>query len=427
MSFRLSGRVLPRRRPAMFGSLLEPRRRLTRIYSSYYTADLFPNQLVPIQQCLPRGVTASTASKGPSAVAEVLPTPAPERMEETDAVSWDSAGQTDLVQVNLDHQRAQSGDSDVKLSVLRRPYVPLGQVAKLELQGDYLTEGNLHQEALEHYGVVAKAYQLAYPETHSKQVGILLKLAGAFRRTSRLESSEANLRRALNLLDRSEMPTLELIVEALLEMGLTKEAMNDREAGATYEEAMTVANLYHRFGESHRMLRLLPRLGRRFHLNFEEKFRYYSPFDYDRTFAILDQCMARAEQFYRRNEDHEGVIRALQLRKEMIDKKFFNMRDFAGRIHTMRGHWMRRASVLTNAPTPDELLRYSPTIHQVYRDFKYELNAPIGREKEVQQGVNRVVLDMGNPYRRRGAYARKMLRDSDYNFAKYIQNKEFDD
>ncbi|CCW61578.1 unnamed protein product [Phytomonas sp. EM1] len=428
MSFRTCSRSVPWAMPVLVGFLVEPRRCITRIYSSYYVADLFPNQLIPIKQRLPRGTTASVARKGPSMVAEAVPTPVSLSMASaTDEVSWDDAAQTDLVQVNLDHQQSQSVLSGGRTSKSHRPYVPLGEVAKLELQGDYLTEGGLHQEALEHYGVVAKAYQLAYPETHSKHIGILLKLAGAFRRTSRLESSEANLRRALDLLDRSEMPILELIVEALLEMGLTKEAMGDKEAGPIYEEAVTVANLYHRFGESHRMLRLLPRLGRRFHLNFEEKFRYYSPFDYDRTFAILDQCMSRAEQFYRRNEDSEGVIRVLQLRKEMIDKKFFNMRDFAGRIHTMRGHWMRRAGILTNAPTPDDLLRYTPTIHQVYRDFKYELNTPIGREKEVHQGVNRVVLDMGNPYRRRGMQARKMMRDSDYNFAKYIQNKEFDD
>ncbi|EPY28936.1 hypothetical protein STCU_04807 [Strigomonas culicis] len=312
-----------------------------------------------------------------------------------------------------------------------RPYAPLGEVAKLELQGDYLTEGGLHQEALEFYGVVAKAYELAYPAGHTQQAGIRIKLAGAFRRTNRLESGKANAEAALQILDGNAQPSLELIVEALLELGLTKEALGEADAGRVYEEAVNVVRQYHDMGSSHRMLRLLPRLGRRFNLNHEQKFLYFSPFDYDRTFALADQCLARAEQFYDKqcgDGDRADVIRVLTTRKELLDQKFFNMRDFAGRIHTMRGHWMRKAKVLTNAPTPEELLRYSPTIHQVHRDFKYELNAPIGREKEVQPGVNRVVMDMGNPYRRRRSQSsREMLRDADNNFAKYIRAKEYNE
>lgn len=102
------------------------------------------------------------------------------------------------------------------------------------------------------------------------------------------------------------------------------------------------------------------------------------------------------------------------------------MRDFAGRIHTMRGHSHRRAREVTNAPTPDELLRFSPTIHQVYRDFRFELNAPIGREGEVAQGVNRVAVDLGNPDRRLKFKNRKdMIADSHKNYTQYIQNSQF--
>lgn len=307
----------------------------------------------------------------------------------------------------------------------QRPYVPLSEVAKLELQGDYLTEGGMHQEALEYYGVVAKAYARAYPDGHEQRVGILSKLSGAFRRTGRLASSKAIAEDALAALDGSPAASLELMVELLLELGLTKEALGQADAGEVYEDAVDVVQSFHDFGESHRMLRLLPRLSRRLRLNYEEKFRYFSPFDMDRTFALVDQCLERASELYKRTGETEKRIRVLQTRKQLIDKKFFNLRDFAGRIHTMRGHWMRRAGVLTNAPTPDELLRYSPTIHQVYRDFKYELNTPIGRESEVHEGVNRTVLDMGNPYRRRGKAERQRMREADYNFAKYTRSKEF--
>ncbi|RNF06418.1 hypothetical protein TraAM80_03884 [Trypanosoma rangeli] len=403
-------------------TLAQQRRWITRLYTSYYPGVLYPNQLVQGKQSLPPGVTLSTALKKMPQTRHEESTKEndPHNGNETRGVSWTDASSTDLMHAH------NAGRQESLSAATQRPYVPLGEVAKLELQGDYYMEGGLFQEALEHYGVVAKAYSIAYPENHSKRIGILLKLAGAFRHVGRLDSSKANIENALRMLDASTRSSLELICEALLELGLTREALGIKQEGAeAYEEAVEVMNLFHNWGESHRMLRLLPRLGRRFSLNFEEKFVYFSPFDYDRTFAIADQCMERAERVYREAGNNEGVIRVLQRRKEMIDKKFFNLRDFAGRIHTMRGHWMRRAQHLTNAPTPDELLRYTPTIHQVHRDFKYELTAPIGREKDVMPGVNRVVLDMGNPYRRRGRLSNKMLRDADHNFAKYVRQKEY--
>ncbi|KEG12890.1 hypothetical protein DQ04_01351130 [Trypanosoma grayi] len=412
-------------------ALLQQRRWVTRLYTSYYPGELYPNQLVQPKQRLPAGFAASTVLKKGMATEKTTTPPSRSQTskstgevgeEETRGVSWRDAGSTDVMHAPDARQLRDTAP------VVERPYVPLGEVAKLELQGDYYMEGGLFQEALEHYGVVAKAYALAYPENHSQRVGILLKLSAAFRHVGRAESSRANLEDALRMLDASSRPSLELICEALLEVGLTREALDaKREAAEAYEEAVEVMNMFHNLGESHRMLRLLPRLGRRFNLNYEAKFVYFSPFDYDRTFAIADQCMERAERVLREIGDREGTIRVLQRRKEMIDKKFFNLRDFAGRIHTMRGHWMRRAQHLTNAPTPDELLRYSPTIHQVHRDFKYELTAPIGREKEVLPGVNRVVVGMGNPYRKRGRLSNKMLRDADGNFAKYVRQQEYNE
>ncbi|KAG5496717.1 hypothetical protein JIQ42_03549 [Leishmania sp. Namibia] len=408
---------------SVVGALRCHARFITRLYTSYYKGELFPNQLVRPVERLPRAVSLAAARKGQQTAApSSLGSAKPASAASPEAVTWEDADSTDLVHTN-EQIRAVATEPR---PTLRRPYVPLGEVAKIELQGDYLTEGGLQQEALEYYGVVAKAYELAYPKHHPQLAGIRVKLAGAFRRTGRLGSSKANCEAALQILDSATQPPLELIVEALFELGLTSEAMNDAAAGSFFEEAVTVVDTFHNSGQSHKMLRLLPRLGRRFNLNFEEKFLYFSPFDYDRVFALADQCLERAEAFYQARNDRAGVIRVLQQRKELIDKKFFNMRDFAGRIHTMRGHWKRRAQVLTNAPTPDELLRYSPTIHQVHRDFKYELNAPMGREKEVQPGVNRVVLDMGNPYRRSGIRSQRMLRDAEKNFEKYIRADAFE-
>ncbi|KPI85966.1 hypothetical protein ABL78_4968 [Leptomonas seymouri] len=413
------------RAAGLVGVLQCQRRYITRLYTSYYKGELFPSQLVRPLERLPRGISLAVArGRQPSdAVATSSPADlgANGSASKPESVSWADVDSTDLVHMNA-QQSAVSAEPGL---APKRPYVPLGEVAKLELQGDYLTEGGLHQEALEYYGVVAKVYEMAYPKDHPQVSGIRVKLAGAFRRTNRLESSKASCEAALQMLDNAPQPPLELIVEALLELALTLEAMGDAAAGSIYEEAVTVVDTFHNSGQSHKMLRLLPRLGRRFNLNYEEKFLYFSPFDFDRVFALADQCLARAETFYEGKNDRAGVMRVLQQRKELIDKKFFNMRDFAGRIHTMRGHWKRRAQTLTNAPTPDELLRYSPTIHQVYRDFKYELNAPIGREGEVQPGVNRVVQDLGNPYRRRGIHAQRMMRDADKNFAKYVRAKEF--
>lgn len=379
-------------------SLYFSKRSITRLYTSYFSGRLFPTQFAVKNEALKhpwkhqRGETGDGVASGVSCAPTELSHPV---------------------------QRESGEDAS------QRCYFPLGEAAKIELQGDYLTEGGLHQEALEYYGVVAKAYLLAYPEGHHQIVGILLKLSGALRRTGRFESSKTNIKRALAMAEACDSPHLELIVEGLLELGLTEEALNEESAGATYEEAVSVVQQFHDFGASHKMLRLLPRLSRRFNLNFEEKFLYFSPFDWDRTYALADQCLHLATVFFRQRNNHEGVQRVLQTRVQLLDKKFFNMRDFAGRIHTLRGHWMRQARALTDAPTPDELLRYSPTIHQVYRDFQYELNAPIGRENEVFSGVNRVVLDMGNPYRRKGRHSLEMMRDADRNFAKYVREKDF--
>ena len=338
-------------------------------------------------------------------------------------VTWADAPSTDLLAVR-DDGKANS------IAELRpqRPYVPLSEAARIELQGDYFSEGGMHQEALMYYGVAAKVYTLAYPENHNQIAGIFIKLGNAFRQTNRLDSSKANLEKALVMLDSNKSPSLELICECLLELGQTKALLGDSDAGRVYEDVIVVLDKYYQVGESHRMLRFLPKLSRCFNLNQEEKFIYFSPFDQDRTFSIAHETLNLAETLYEAKRDLEGVVRVLQYRKELNDSKYFNMRDFAGRIRTMRGRWTRRCGILTNAPTPDELLRFSPTVHEVHRDFKLELTAPIGKEGDVQPGSGRLVVDDGSPHRRkkRNPYQEASLYDAKGNLRKNIQNHQYD-
>lgn len=377
-------------------ALSTQRRWITRLYTSFYKGELYPNQLVRPKQKAHQTFRSTFLKSGYGANSTkptTTQTPPPNV-----APKWDDAHALDV----LHPEGGQDANTAVAVARVERPYVPLQDAAELELHGDYCLEGGLGQEALQCYGVVATLYNLAYPENHSQRVGIAIKLGTAFRRTGRLESSAANLESALAMLDASPQPSLELICECLMELGLTAEASgDDNKAAAIFEDVMGVVEAFHSFGESHRMLRLLPRLGRRFVLNFEQKFVYFSPFDYDRTFAIADQSLEFAEKCYERSGNADGVYRVLNTRKQMLDKKYFNMNDFAGRIRTMRGHWMRRAQHLTNAPTPEELLLYSPTIHQPHRDFKYEVTAPLGLEDEVNPGTNRVELDDGTPFRKK--------------------------
>jgi hypothetical protein len=397
------------------------RRQLTRIYTSYSPGELFPNQLVgPAQraaqfrqQMRSRYRTAAAEAKVPFTATENEETP----------VKWADAAATDVLAVQPDGGAANA------VAAVRpaRPYVPLSEAAKIELQGDYLTEGGLHQEALMYYGVVAKVFAIAYPENHNQRSGILIKVGSALRRTNRLDSSKLNLEAALAMLDANANPSLELVCECLMELGQTKALLGEADAGLVYEDIVVLLDKFYEAGESHRMLRLLPKLGRSFTLNQEEKFVYFSPFDQDRTFAIAHEALGLAEAFYEARGNLDGVVRVLQCRKELTDSKNFNMRDYAGRIRTMRGRWTRRCRILTNAPTPDELLRYSPTVHEVYRDLKLELTAPIGREGEVQPASGRMVLDDGTPYRKRrnNPFTEASLYDAKGNVRKSLQDASY--
>jgi tetratricopeptide (TPR) repeat protein len=342
-----------------------------------------------------------------------------------DTPSWENAERsTDIIY----HNTKLNNLSEAPKPKPHRPFVPLAETSEIELKGDYFMEGGMYQEALRQFGVAAKIYSSAYPENHPVRVGIAIKLGAAFLKTNRLESSKANLEHALYMLDNcTHAAPVELICETILRLGETYEALGDPRAGRIYEDVQVALNVFHSIGEPHRMQRLLPRLSRRLIINFEEKFRYMSPFDNDRTFALADEALGRAEQWYAQANDAEGIVRVLTLRKQMLDRKFFNMRDTAGRIRTLLGHWRTRAKVLTNAPTPDEILRLTPTIHEVHRDFRHENTAPRGRENEVIPGLHRVILDDGNPFRRIRRKWAQEFRDVDQDVRKYVQRVQWTD
>jgi hypothetical protein len=381
------------------------RRHISFLYSGYYKASIRPSQYAQPRFAVQgarasyRSVlsAASVARKTPAKPTAKAPEATASAAPEGDAVEWSVAeiSEADVMAAGSGASAAVQATPDVT----GRAYVPMGDVVQMELKGDYLVEGGLHDAALAHYGVCCRAYSAAYPQGHNQVAKIFTKLARAFRLTGRPASAAANAERALSALDQNETPSVEHICEALLELGLAKEAAGDAEAGALYEDCATAMTAYHDIGSSHRGLRLLPTVAKRFNLNQEGKFEYWSPFDFDRTFAIADQALDHAEKFYGAAEDHVSVLRVLETRAHALDRKFFNMRTFAGRMRTHRGRNQRKAQAISSAPTATELLQFSPTIHQPYRDYAMERTAPLGREDEVRLGANAKVLDDGDPLR----------------------------
>eukprot|EP00758_Cryptobia_borreli_P006946 Tbor_TRINITY_DN5225_c0_g3::TRINITY_DN5225_c0_g3_i1::g.16327::m.16327 len=284
-----------------------------------------------------------------------------------------------------------------------RPYVPLSEIGEIELQGDYLMEGGQYFDALQYYGVVAKAYSIAYPsENHNQRAKIAIKVSRAFRMCDLYESAKGNAEHALYMLDNNSNPHLDLVCEGLIELGLTQELMLDPTAGRTYEDVVHIINTYHSFGESHRFLRRLPRLANRMSLNFEKKFLHFSPYVFDRVYALGDYALHLAEKAYRHGpcRDQASLVRVLEARTKLTDKKVFDMRDYSGKFGTWCGRASRHKAHLSGASSPSELLMYSPTIHQIYVDRSHTNLAPVGEEDTVMPGSNRKVLDDGSPERK---------------------------
>ena len=280
-----------------------------------------------------------------------------------------------------------------------RRYFPLNDVAHVEIRGDFYTEAGMPQQALECYGVCTKAYLAAYPKHHNQVARVFIKLGRAFRATGRLRSAKRNLEEALAIFDAVEQPDVEHVCELLLELGSTKAALGDDDAGVVLEDAHVVLANFHDLGSSHRGLRTLPNASKRFWLHPSSKLEWHGLFDYDRTFAVVDEALAEAERFYNKRGDIASVVRVLEARSQMIDRKFFNARMTAGRLHSHRGrNWMKKFTA-TSSPSATEVLQWSPTLHQPYFDYALENTAPLGLEHLVPTQANERVVD-GDPYRR---------------------------
>ena len=300
-----------------------------------------------------------------------------------------------------DHLVASRKEEDTSLvaSHAVRPYVPLDEVAQIELQGDYLVEGGHYFDALRSYAIVAKAYGAAYPDNHNQRGHITVKLSRTFRMVGKHQSASENAEAALFMLENNNAPHLDLIVESIVELAQAREALGDSGAGGLFEDAVAVIDTYHSMGNSHRTLRMLPHLSRKISLGFLEKFSYTSPYQQDRVFALGDYSMELAEAFYRKAGDQEGVVRVLTARSHFINRKEFEMRDYSGKTGSNRGRTHKMRRFLTNAPTPSELLLYSPTMHQPFIERSRMYTAPVGEEDTVIAASNRRVLDDGSPFR----------------------------
>ena len=378
------------------------------LYSGYYHGNLETSQYVQPNQTVKHGgcVTRLRSLKNPAVdtkdrKAEAAPVGS--------AVAWDEASSADVLELSKNEGGRQREPTPSQTRA-PRPYVPLSEVAMIELQGDYCMDGGRPQDALQRYGVVAKAYRAAYPLLHNKVAAITIKLGRAFRLVGSLDSSLQNLEHALYILDRVEKAMVESVCEGLTELALTKEQLHHKDTGEAFEEAVTFFDTFHDIGVSHRTLRFIPRLGKRMGVGQERMSQYYSPYDYDRTFAIIDEALIGAERWYRSVSDSDGVLRVLERRSHTIDRKFFNMRQLTGRIQTWGGEHVRTLKARSGAPSADEVLLFSPTVHQPYRDWSMERTAPLGHEDEVQPGINRKVVDDGDPLRRQMEYSRHRAR-----------------
>jgi len=366
------------------------------IWSSFSPGSVHWTHLVQHRQTASLDVWAalSSAYRAQSHPSRVLPP----HIDSDEPVQWTKESSAEVILTTSAERTALEPTSQEKKL---RPYVPLTNVAHLELKGDYSIEGGLYLEALLHYGAAAKAYQLAYDANHNQLAKIFTKLARAFRLVGKLPSAKMNLERVLKMLHENEAPSVEILVETLMELGLVKEALQEDDAGVLYEDCVAVLNASYELGVSHRTMKIMNKIEWNASLHRSVKATYCSPFDYDRTFALVDDALEHAEKHYERVGNTEEIVRVLNLRTQLLDRKFFNLRDYAGRIRKSGGRSTANRRFVTNGPTSDEILMFSPTVHQPYRDYKMELTSPIEFEhKEVMIGSNRKIIDDGDPLRR---------------------------
>jgi tetratricopeptide (TPR) repeat protein len=326
---------------------------------------------------------------------------------ETEEVSWtgaegkESTGADVLaVSTRATEVLHVDGGTPQQRPAVKRDYVPLGEVVKIELRGDYLAEAGLGQEALEHYGVAMACYEAAYPEHHNQIAKMRIKVARALRMTGRPKSAVACAQHAISVLENVERPEVENVCEALLELGEAQLAAgNAKEAGTVFEDCVTIMNSNHDIGASHRGLRQNIRNARRLHMAMAQKFMYYSPYAFDRVFSLVDTALTQAERCYESVGDRDGVIRVLTARSHMNDRKYFNMRDYSGKMRKLRGGVIRRGRFISARPSASEILAFTPTVHQPYFDYAALSTAPLGKEDLVTVGPNAKLIDEGDPTR----------------------------
>lgn len=368
-------------------SLSIQRRSVARLHTSYHKGYLRLHSLTGPRPAAPKGSTVSATLQSAYQSKQVSQSP--------------SEGANPRFSGEVDNEHSLEQKNELKESeVPARPFVPLSEVSRIELQGDYLLEGGQSFDALKYYGVVAKAYSAAYPENDNQRSMIAIKLSRAFRCCQQTESAVQNAEHALYMLDHNESPHLDLVCEALIELAEAKAARKDADAGLVFEDVMAVIDAYHSLGNSERTIRMMPRLGTRMGVGHQAKFFYITPFDSDRVFHLGDHAMERAETHYRAVGDQAGLVRVLERRSQLLNTKFFEINSTTGRMRTLRGYSGRHLSSYAHSSTPRELLMYSPTVHQVYLDRSALNNTPVGREEDAMPGANRRIMDDGHYLRR---------------------------
>lgn len=291
-----------------------------------------------------------------------------------------------------------------------RKYVPLEHVFHIEFRADHLLQAGEFQDALKHFGVCVKARQTAYPAGHIEITKVMIKLARAFRLCGKPESAVANLEKCLEDIDASTdkavAPPCEQVCEILMELGLAKRDLksssssSSEDAGLLLEDVARIAEHYHDFGGSHRHIRLDTRRVKQLNLSFHSKFEYWPAGNIDRTFALVNLALIEAEDWYRNvKKDDAGVVRVLQTRSNLIDRKQFNMQFQPGKVRSWHGQNKKKRRFNTSNPTATELLAFSPSVHQIYHDYSRAHIAPLGREDEVNVAPGARHLDDGDPFR----------------------------
>uniref|UniRef100_A0A7S1W239 Uncharacterized protein n=1 Tax=Neobodo designis TaxID=312471 RepID=A0A7S1W239_NEODS len=378
------------------GVAAESQQRTKFLYTSLPRSTQFPQQWVVPKSTATNKFRSLLRSRYGAPVERV--TAEAVNAEASEKVDWEDAeGNTDT---GADVLAKTEARAQQPAAATPRPYVPLGEVAKVELRGDYLTEAGMGQEALEHYGVAMAAYEAAYPQHHNQIAKMRIKLARALRMTGRTESAIASATSALTTLDNVPGPQVEHIVEALLELGEAHLARKEfQSAGEVFEDSLAVLEAAHDIGASHRQLRQLKLVTRRLCMHAAAKFVHYSPYEADRVFAIVDTALQQAEHAYDLAGDKAGATRALEARTHLTDRKWFNMRDYAFKMRMARGVNGSKGKSLSARPSATELLAFTPTLHQPVFDYSALSTAPLGKEHLVSVGANAKVLDDGDPTR----------------------------